>query len=149
MLNPEVNLPMAAAALVFISFCLVKITSAVLLYDDILQEITDILIVNMKRMLNDTLEKIIEKLQNKGFGQIGAAIARGRYVHALNKTTLGSFFGQLEIDPEMITAIANGDSNAIDLISYSFGLDPIIVEALLAAVTRELPALKEAIPKLA
>ena len=68
MLNPEVNLPMAAAALVFISFCLVKITSAVLLYDDILQEITDILIVNMKRMLNDTLEKIIEKLQNKGFG---------------------------------------------------------------------------------
>ena len=70
-------------------------------------------------------------------------------MHALNKTTLGSFFGQLEIDPEMITAIANGDSNAIDLISYSFGLDPIIVEALLAAVTRELPALKEAIPKLA
>ena len=59
---------MAAAALVFISFCLIKITSAVLLYDDILQEIADILSVNMKRMLSDTLEKIIEKLQNKGFG---------------------------------------------------------------------------------
>ena len=36
---------------------------------------------------------------------------------------------------EMITAIANGDPIAITMIAEKFGIDPIIAEALSAAVT--------------
>ena len=46
------------------------------------------------------------------------------------------------VDPAMITAIANGDPIAIQMITEKFGVDPVIVETLIAAVTRDIDALK-------
>ena len=52
------------------------------------------------------------------------------------------------LHPELILAIANGDPAAIGMIAEQFGVDAVIVEALSAAVTQDLDALAEAIPKL-
>ena len=110
-LNPEIYLPYASMILVLTAFLLIQIFHAVMAYKDLKMEVRENLTEKMRSMLEETLDKIIDKLQNPR--EIGAAIARGRYVHALNKTALGSFFSSLEIDPEMINALANKDPKAI------------------------------------
>ena len=52
------------------------------------------------------------------------------------------------LNPELILAIAHGDSSSIGMIAEKFGVDEVIVEALSAAVTKDLNALYECIPKL-
>ena len=55
----------------------------------------------------------------------------------------------LGIDPQLIAAIANGDPIAITMLADKFGIDPIIVEALMAALNKDIEALSMVIPKLA
>ena len=154
-LNPEIFLPYAAAAATFISFILLKIKNAVNNWESILREITEIMTARMNFMLHEMLDRVIGKIKFDGAkemigeaGSMGAALASGRYMYALQKTPLGDVMDGLGLDPEMIIAIANGDPAAIGLIAEKFGIDKVIVEALSAAVTQDLDALAECIPKL-
>jgi hypothetical protein len=68
---------------------------------------------------------------------------------ALQATPLGAVLDTLGIDPALITAIANGDPAAIGMLADRFGIQPVIIEVLIASVMKDVDGLKEAIPKLA
>lgn len=80
---------------------------------------------------------------------IGAALASGRYMYALQQAGIGEQLDLNSIDSDMVVAIANGDSAAIGMMAEQFQIDEIIVEALTAAVSQDLESVKECIPKLA
>ena len=148
-LNPEVFLPYAAASATFIVFVLGKLKSSVTLWREILDEIVTFLTERLKGMLSGMLDKVIGNIKNNQFGNIGQALASGRYMDAINKTPLGAVMGDLGIDPQLVAAIANGDPIAIQMLAEKFGIDPLIVEALMAAVKKDIEALSLIIPKLA
>ena len=91
-LNPEVFLPYAAAAVTFISFCVFKVTNAIQTWKDMLREIIELVTVKMEFMLTETLDRCMTKLQQTLPGNltnIGANLASGRYMHALAQTPIG------------------------------------------------------------
>ena len=148
-LNPEVFLPYAAASATFIVFVLGKLKSSVTLWREVLDEIVTFLTERLKGMLSGMLDKVIGNIKNNSIGNIGQALASGRYMDAINKTPLGAVMSDLGIDPQLIAAIANGDPIAITMLADKFGIDPIIVEALMAALNKDIEALSMVIPKLA
>ena len=70
-------------------------------------------------------------------------------MYALQQTGLAENLENLDLDPTMVIAIASGDPAAVGMIAEKFEIDPIVVEALTAAVTQDLEAIKKCIPKLA
>ena len=62
-------------------------------------------------------------------------MASGRYMYALQQTGLAENLENLDLDPTMVIAIASGDPAAVGMIAEKFEIDPVIVEALTAAVT--------------
>ena len=56
-------------------------------------------------------------------------------MYALQQTGLAENLENLDLDPTMVIAIASGDPAAVGMIAEKFEIDPVIVEALTAAVT--------------
>ena len=90
MLNPEVFLPYTAGSVTFLSFAIFKIKNAVNNWRSILRELQLILIGRMNEILHDMLDKVILQIKFDGaaeiaeeVGTMSAALASGRYVHAL------------------------------------------------------------------
>jgi hypothetical protein len=148
-LNPEVFLPYAAASLTFITFIITKVTVAVKMWKEILREIVGILTGRMKLIMNDMLDKVVSNIRNSSFGEISDTIKSGHYISALNKTSMGGMLSNLKIDPELVTAMANGDPAAVKILAERFGIDAAIVEVVLAAIKRDIDGLLDAVPRLA
>ena len=103
----------------------------------------------MTFMLKGMLDKVIQNFEDNPFASVGVALASGRYMNILDKTPLGGVVKDLGIDPQMITAIAQGDSAAIKMLTAKFGVDECIIEVIMAAVSRDQQALMDSVPNLA
>ena len=175
-LNPEVFLPYAAAAATGYSFAILKVRGAIQNWKAIFTEITTIMKQRLEQQLTSQIDKVVARTRAAAsstlaqigtsvdeIGQqvqevqsqvqngtsIGAALASGRYMYALQQTGLAENLENLDLDPTMVIAIASGDPAAVGMIAEKFEIDPVIVEALTAAVTQDLEAVKKCIPKLA
>ena len=147
-LNPDVFLPYAAAAITFITFVTTQLKNINTLRTEIFKKVKQAVWEKLRGLMIDTLDGIVSGIElNKGNVQVLSR--ENRALELFSKTPLGSIAESIGVDHKLASALAQGEEAALAALAEKFGVHPLIVDGVLAAIKKDQHKLIDIVGKLA
>ena len=132
-LNPDINLPDAAAAITFISFVMTQIKNIRTLRDEIFRKVKQAVWDKLRGLMVNTVDEIVTGIElNKD--QFNLITEENRILDLFARTPLGEIAEKIGIDHKLAAALTQGEDAALGAIAEKFGVHHLIVEAVIATI---------------